>query len=156
MSFDDFMSRVLGNEGGYVCSASDPGGETKWGISKRSYPSANIRDLTKEQAIELYRRDFWLKPRINELPEQIAYQVLDAAINSGSRQAIEWLQKSLEIPDDGVIGPQTLEAARAANQTKVAITFLANRLDFLTALPTWVAFGRGWARRIATNMRFVE
>ncbi|WP_425526518.1 glycosyl hydrolase 108 family protein [Xanthomonas oryzae] len=50
---------MLSHEGGYVNDPRDPGGETQWGISKRAYPELNIRALTRDQAIEIYRRDYW-------------------------------------------------------------------------------------------------
>jgi len=37
------VEMVLAHEGGYVNDPNDPGGETKYGISKRSYPSTATR-----------------------------------------------------------------------------------------------------------------
>ena len=58
-SFDLAIPIVLENEGGYVNDPADPGGETKYGISKRSYPALDIKNLTVEQATAIYLRDFW-------------------------------------------------------------------------------------------------
>uniref|UniRef100_UPI0039E582BF glycosyl hydrolase 108 family protein n=1 Tax=Klebsiella pneumoniae TaxID=573 RepID=UPI0039E582BF len=57
--FDDLIGRVLGHEGGYVNDPRDPGGETQFGISKRAYPNVDIKGLTRETAISIYKRDFW-------------------------------------------------------------------------------------------------
>ena len=65
--FRIFIERLLSHEGGYVNDPRDPGGETQWGISKRSYPSVNIKALTREGAIEIYRRDFWERSRADDL-----------------------------------------------------------------------------------------
>ncbi len=54
-------------EGGYVNDAHDPGGETNMGISKRSYPHEDIKDLTRDEAIAIYWRDFWEEPKIDQL-----------------------------------------------------------------------------------------
>ena len=59
MDFDSAFTKLLGHEGGYVCHKDDPGGETCWGISKRSYPHEDIKNLTQERAKQIYKRDFW-------------------------------------------------------------------------------------------------
>lgn len=156
--FAIFIERILGHEGGYVNHPNDPGGETKWGISKRAYPNVDIKGLTREGAIALYRRDYWEGPRINELPSAIAFQVLDAAINHGRSRAIGWLQSVVGATSDGRIGPRTLERVLAYESTigtkGVALNFLATRLQFYTDIGGWDTFGRGWARRMAVNMRY--
>ena len=57
--FDASMNFVLRHEGGYVWNPNDPGGETNFGISKKSYPNIDIKNLTKEGATEIYRTDYW-------------------------------------------------------------------------------------------------
>ena len=52
--FDYFIERVLVHEGGYVNDPRDPGGETKYGIAKRSYPGVDIRNLTRAQAVGIW------------------------------------------------------------------------------------------------------
>ncbi len=53
-------------EGGYVDDPADPGGETNFGISKRSYPDLDIKALTRDEAIAIYYRDFWQKYKLEE------------------------------------------------------------------------------------------
>lgn len=152
--FDVFIERLLSHEGGYVNDPKDPGGETQWGISKRSYPTLNIRKLTRAQAIEIYRRDFWERSRADDLPPAVGFQLLDAAVNSGIGQATRWLQQAVGVADDGVIGPVTLGALRIADPSDLVMRFNAARLDFMTRLGGWDRFGKGWARRIAQNLRY--
>ena len=152
--FDVFIERLLSHEGGYVNDLKDPGGETKWGISKRSYPRVNIRTLTREGAIAIYRADFWERSRADDLAPAVGFQLLDAAVNSGIDQATRWLQRAAGVADDGQIGPVTLGALRIADPCDLVMRFNAERLDFMTRLSTWERFGRGWARRIAGNLRF--
>lgn len=154
VSFEQMMDRLLAHEGGYTFNKNDPGGETNWGISKRSYPNLNIRRLTRPQAVEIYRRDFWRKAKAHDLPPAVGFQLLDAAVNSGIAQATRWLQRAAGVADDGVIGPITLEAVRKADPNDLVLRFLAERLDFMTRLGSWNSFGKGWARRIAQNLRF--
>lgn len=111
---------VLQHEGGYVNDPWDPGGETKFGISKRSYPTLDIRDLTREQAIEIYRRDWWDRYGYDRIgPLEVATKVLDMAVNMGPDAAHRCLQRALHacgqrhVDIDGIIGPQTVGAANS-------------------------------------------
>lgn len=148
------INRVLGHEGGYVNDPEDPGGETNWGISKRSYPKVDIKNLTRNQAITIYYQDFWLPSHAEELSDGAGYQLLDSAVNSGISQSIRFMQRALGVADDGIFGPHTLSVMRSASETDFIMLFLAERLDFMTRLKVWPNFGRGWARRIAANLRF--
>ena len=154
MSFDIFINRVLGTEGGYVNNPADPGGETNWGVSKRAYPDVDIANLTREGAIEIYRRDFWDALHADEMPDAIAFQALDFAVNSGIQTAVRKLQAALGVADDGHWGPVTLAALRAANVAALTLLLLAGRLEYMTSLSNWPNAGKGWARRISTDMRF--
>jgi lysozyme family protein len=151
--FEKSLDRVLINEGGYVNDPQDPGGETRWGISKRSYPNLDIANLTKEQAGEIYRRDFWDKCHADNLPPALAFQVFDMAVNSGIGTAIRKLQLAAGVADDGQFGPVTAGAVSKMSDQELTIGFLAERLDFMRRLTTWPRFGAGWAARIATDMR---
>ena len=55
LNFEDAFDRLISHEGGYVNDPLDPGGETKFGISKRSYPTLDIAALTREDARAIYR-----------------------------------------------------------------------------------------------------
>jgi len=154
VNFDQAFDRLMGHEGGYVNNPLDPGGETNWGISKRSYPSVNIRALTRAEAKEIYRRDFWQKIHGETLADGVAFQVLDFAINSGIDTAIRKLQRAVGAADDGHWGPMSQRAADAMSESDLIMRFVAERLDFGTSLSTWPTFGKGWARRAATNLRY--
>lgn len=153
-NFTTAINRVLGNEGGYVNNPADPGGETRWGISKRSYPRLDIANLTREAAVELYHRDFWAPAGLDALPLSVASQVLDFAVNSGTGTAIRALQRAVGVADDGVVGPHTREALAAAEPHDLVMRLLASRLRFMAALKGWPAFGAGWARRIALQLDY--
>lgn len=154
MNFDVAFDRLMGNEGGYVNDPADPGGETNWGISKRSYPNVDIKALTRDQAKAIYRRDFWDRIHADEMYDGVAFQALDFAVNSGIETAVRKLQRAVGVADDGHWGPKTQAAAAAMSETDIIMRFVAERLDFWTSLSTWPNFGRGWARRAAQNLRF--
>ena len=154
--FNYYIERILDHEGHYVFHPNDPGGETKWGISKRTYPDLNIKGLTREQAIEIYRRDFWSQVADAKLDPAMAYQVLDSAINSGMGNTRRFLQRAVGVADDGILGPVSLAYIRAADPTDLVLRFLAERLEFMTKLTVWNTFGKGWARRIAQNLKYAS
>lgn len=149
MTFDQAFKIVIGHEGGYVNDLRDPGGETKYGISKRAYPDEDIKSLTLDRAKELYKRDYWDRVRADNLPKQVRLAVFDAAVNSGVSQAIKWLQRAVGVNDDGVFGPITARAVLDADPYKTAASILGQRLMFMTSLQTFDRFGKGWSRRIA-------
>ncbi len=154
MDFEAAFQAVIGHEGGYVNDPRDPGGETKYGISKRAYPREDIRGMTLARAHEIYRRDYWDKLRADQLPPAVRFHAFDAAVNSGVRQATLWLQRAALVADDGIIGPITL-AAVAQHPERVIRRLNGQRLRFMTDLRNWDVFGRGWARRIAANLNEV-
>lgn len=146
MSFERAVANVLKNEGGLIENPSDPGGLTNFGISQRAYPSLDIRNLTVEQATQIYRTDYWDKIRGDELWEPLAFVLLDFAANSGVSEATKALQRVLKVPVDGVMGPQTTRAAAGRSGIMTAVS--VERIFFLTGLSAWHAFGRGWATRV--------
>lgn len=152
--FDTAFSRVIGNEGGYVNSPNDPGGETKWGISKRSYPNLDIANLTQDDAKAIYLRDYWGAGHFDALPPTVAFQAFDIAVNSGVDASVRMLQRAAGVTDDGVVGPITLAAFQKTEPVALAMRLMAERLDFWRKLPTWSNFGSGWAGRAATDLRY--
>lgn len=154
VKFYKAIERVLSHEGGYTAGEGDPGGETKWGISKRSYPNLSISELTRDDAIAIYYQDFWLPTHAEELSDGAGYQLLDSAVNSGISQSLRFAQRALGVADDGYYGPHTLEAFRKTSETDFIMLFLAERLDFMRKLKRWSRFGSGWAGRIAQNLRY--
>jgi lysozyme family protein len=154
VTFDECFARLMVNEGGYTDGKGDPGGETKWGISKRSYPKLNIKALTREQAKAIYRIDFWIRGRMDSFDPALVFQVFDFAVNSGIETAIRKLQCAASVAEDGWVGPITEAAVRTKGASDMVMLFNAERLDFMTQLLNWPQAGRGWARRIAANLRF--
>lgn len=154
MNFDQAFDRLIGHEGGYTPGVGDPGGETNWGISKRSYPNLDIKALTREQAKEIYRRDFWQRINADRLSDGVAFQVFDFAVNSGIDTAVRHLQRALGVADDGHWGPVSQSAADSMSESDQIMQLSAERLDFMSRLSNWQVAGKGWARRIAGNLRY--
>lgn len=139
---------VLHHEGGYVNDPRDPGGETRWGISKRAYPSLDIAKLSREDAIEIYRRDYWMPLRCDDLPAGVALVAFDCAVNQGVGFAARCLQQALGVTVDRVIGPQTIGAAARANQGELINEMAAHRGVRYGGNPNVPVYGLGWFRRL--------
>lgn len=156
MNFDNAFTKLIGFEGGFSDDARDPGGKTRYGITEAVAREVgyrgDMRELPVDLAKRIYAEQYWKPLHCDELPDALRYIVFDAGVNSGIKMAATWLQQAVGADDDGVIGPQTLAAAKAADPQKAKDKFLATRLLYLAALPTWPAFGRGWARRVANQL----
>lgn len=145
-SFETCITVVLKNEGGYVNNPKDPGGETKYGICKKSYPNIDIKNLTISKAKEIYHKEFWEQIKGDSMPKAIALCVLDFAVNSGVSRSIMFLQKIAGTTADGKIGPQTL--SKIENTKEFIDKFCDLRLAFLSNLKTFKTFGKGWTKRV--------
>jgi len=152
MTFDDAFILLIGNEGGYVNDPKDPGGETKYGISKRAYPSIRIASLTIDEAKTIYKKDYWIPAGCESVPDELRFDLFDMAVNSGVKQAIKTLQKSCGANVDGILGPKTLMIINSFNPYKLKVKLNCERLLFFTELSNWNSFGKGWAKRIANNL----
>ena len=91
--FQKAIPKLLVLEGGYVNNLDDRGGETKFGITKRTYPNLDIPNLKIEDAIEIYKRDFWIFDDVSS--QEIADKLFDIAANASVRAGTALLQRSL-------------------------------------------------------------
>ena len=151
-AFQSAFKELIGEEGGYVFSKDDPGGETKYGITKRTYPQLDIKSLTLDMAKAIYYKDFWL-PLGDQCSTAVRLEVFDFAVNSGIGTAIRKLQLAIGVADDGFFGPISRAKLASLPSGIVVLRYLSARLDFMASLTTWPNFGKGWARRIARRMQ---
>lgn len=156
--FDAIFERLMQHEGGYVNHPNDPGGETMYGVTKRVAQAhgynGSMHKLPKSLAKQITEKSYYKAVKGDQLDRLIAWQLTDAAYNHGNRQAVKFLQRAVGASDDGLIGPRTLAAVAAMDKNDVVLLFNAERLEFYTTIHGWVSFGKGWARRIAGNLRF--
>ena len=130
---DFVLTGGLVNEGGYEpATAADPGGETKYGISKRFHPNVDVRNLTVEGAKEIYRAEFW---RFDEVKDQsVASHLLDVCVNEGRTGGMRLIEQSLviffpgkAIAIDGVFGPADLAMINACQPDRFLNELRARR-----------------------------
>lgn len=152
-NWDRAIAFVLDMEGGYTLDPNDPGGETNFGISKKAYQNIDIKNLTIDQAKDIYHRDYWNPCRCDNLPFAFAIAVFDMAVNQGTGSAIKTLQETFGVTADGIIGPVTLAAVTtAANDSRKIKLYMARRLTayvrIMAANQTLLIFSRNWCFRV--------
>lgn len=157
MNFDQAFTKLLGFEGAYSNHPNDPGGETNWGVTVKvarefGY-TGSMRDLSQDTAKAIYRQRYWDKVQAEAFPATVRYSLFDVAVNSGVGAAIKLLQRACGVIDDGVIGPMTIAAAAQINQYQLASRLNGHRLELMTNLKNWDSFSKGWARRVAANLK---
>ena len=151
-TFDEIIEKVLEHEGGYVNDPKDLGGETKYGITKRFYPDIDIKNLTIEQATEIYKKDYWDKNKVESLPQNLWHIYFDMCVNMGKRTAVKVLQraavnKGKDIEVDGGLGPMTIKALSGVELDRVRAFRVKYYVDLITAKPEQEKFYLGWFRR---------
>jgi lysozyme family protein len=129
ISDSDFVTDVadvVGEEGGYTFNPADPGGETNWGISKRAFPDTDIKALTRDDAIALYKAHYWDPLVPYNLDPQFMRVAFECAVNQGLRKTTVLL---------------------AASKGQLS-WFMAERALSYAADSGFSTFGRGWFRRL--------
>jgi lysozyme family protein len=161
--FEVACEAVLAEEGELSIDPADPGNwtggkcglgklcGTKWGISSKSYPSLDLHNLTRADALAIYRRDFWDKIGGDQLPAPVALMVFDAAVNQGPQTAVSILQTAAGCAIDGRMGPATLAAC--SRKTPIALLTEIAALRALHYCRTGkIAYQLGWFRRLMRVM----
>ena len=141
-------------EGPMSNDATDPGGLTKFGIAKASHSNVDIANLTKEQALDIYYDEYYLRCFCNLLPFPFALAVFECAVNQGQGTAIKLLQKAIGVTPDGAFGPVSKAALLASRASiNVLASFLALRVQRYVMIKDsnpaeYEADNKGWFRRL--------
>lgn len=156
--FIECVEIILRYEGGFVNDPDDPGGATNFGITLATLRSwrndtslqpKDVRAMPVSEAKAIYQAKYWNAVSGDLLPRGLDLAVFDFGVNSGVSRASKMLQNIVGVPEDGVIGPITLEAVKRKNDPLDLVEELCEgRLDFVKGLKNWPKFGRGWSRRI--------
>ena len=129
----EIAREIIAREGGFVNDPDDPGGATNFGVTVHTMRRlgldlngdglidvADVRRLTRDDARRIFVQHYYERPGIHRLPEVLRASVFDMYVNAGSN-AVKILQRLLkqmgqDVAVDGVIGPITAAAARAAER----------------------------------------
>ncbi len=163
-NFDSALKMILKSEGGFVNHKLDPGGRTNLGVTQRVWEEwvghpvdeKAMRALTPEVVGPMYKKKYWDAVKADDLPDGLDYLMFDFAVNAGPGRAIKTMQKAIGATPDGAIGPKTVAALKAANQSELVAKFSAEKEAFYRSLPTFATFGKGWLRRVAEAKTHAE
>lgn len=149
--FDRAMDWILEAEGPDTNDPNDPGGYTRFGISKRAHPDVDVPNLTRGAAERIYRRDYWNPIQGESLPPVLAFVLFDAAVNQGVKRAVLLFQEALGVQKDGVVGPRTVASARELDMAILSL-FLRLRarayIDLAVMKPKFYRYLDGWLTRL--------
>lgn len=163
--FEYCLRFVLAREGGYSDHKADRGGATNKGITQKTYDAFRqeaglltrpVFSITDNEITAIYRLKYWNVAKCGLLHDPLDLYVFDSAVNHGPARAVKLLQRALGVPDDGLLGPKTIEALHeeiAAGQLpELCRNFLAIRQDFYDDIidndPSQQVFADGWANRL--------
>ena len=154
-NFEPCFQLVLKSEGGYVWDGSDPGGETNRGVTKAAWQSYIKRPVLEGEMAKLsvndvrpfYKQMYWNVCNCEGLPKGVDYVVFDFAVNSGCKESIRTLQKSVGSEPDGVLGPITLTLISHQNEKELIDSFTSHKIAFYQILKTFPIYGKGWVER---------
>lgn len=162
--FEKAFEELIGIEGAYVNDPTDPGGETKYGISKRAYPHLDIKNLTLDQAQQIYWEDYWKASGSHHMVQyELALELFDTGVNMGQGIARKFLQEALNLmnrdqqnfPDlvvDGILGAKTIAAYKKV-EDRILLKVL-NGLQFCRYVrickkkPSQEKYFNGWMKRV--------
>jgi lysozyme family protein len=159
--FNKAFELLVGHEGGWDNNPQDRGnwtsgvigqGElkgTKYGIAAHAYPTLDIKNLTLQQARDIYEKDYWRPAGCRDFPPRLALIMFDCAVNNGVGRAVRFLQAAVGSGVDGAYGPNTKAAVKDPDDMDLVSEIHAQRLHFMAGLDTWKTFGLGWSRRLA-------
>lgn len=182
MNYDDAYDMLTDarHEGAYTCDPHDPGGETYRGIARKMNPSwagwslvdhhrassTFQTDLDADAQLQLlckdfYRVGYWGPTCCDAMPDALKYELFDFAVNTSAAvrpvTAIKALQRAVEVPDDGVIGPATMLALTHADPARLMRRLVVQVIRYYTGLRPEVRdrYLAGWMNRLATNLESI-
>jgi len=164
------ITRVMNREGGYVDHPADRGGPTNYGVTQATlsaYRGENVskkdvKDLTEREARDIYEQNYWIEPGFSQMGHRSLHlidAIFDAAINHGTKNAVQMLQRAIGENPDGLLGPVTLGTLNTMQDQEVMARFIGQRVIFygrlITRDPSQAAFAYGWMRRSAEFIRVI-
>lgn len=145
---------------GYVNIPQDRGGETKYGVAAKGNPGVDVRSLDLAATMQIYYRDYWIRGKCNLLPPVLAMLHFDGCVNHGVTRASKFLQKSVGVSADGIIGSGTLAAVSQLPESSIIEDIVSMRETYYNDIvknnPSQAIFLKGWMNRITAVHAFVK
>lgn len=171
-NFDKSLDLVLKHEGGFTADERDRGnrlpdgrkGSTMMGVTQanwenyigRTVTHAEMKALTRADVAPFYKTRYWDVVKGDELPSGVDYLAFDFAVNAGPGRSIRFLQTALGTTPDGIIGPKTMAAIKAADGKALSKKFSEVKETWYKTLNDFPIFGRGWLRRVKEAQEVAE
>ena len=151
-NFTKIINHIIQDEGGYVNDPADAGGETKYGITKRTFPDLDIKNLSLAEATDIYRRFYWIPSKAERLPEDIQAVYFEMVVNMGQGSAVKVLQKACnaigsQLKVDGRIGNLTITASKRLSKDRLIAYQVLYYAQLATRKPDQERFYYGWFLR---------
>lgn len=157
-TFDEITDFIIDNiEGGYTDTPWDKGGETNMGISVRAHPelTGRIKDLTRDEAKEIYWNEYWLAGDLQSFPEKARLVVFDGTIHHPHDNALIVQQAlnliGINVTKDGIIGPITksaLQRLQLKDQIRFISAYCRMRHEFLRTRRDYPKAKSSWDNRV--------
>lgn len=160
-NYTNALQSVLLFEGGYVNDPNDHGGATNKGITQTVYDEfrksikqkvRSVKLITDDEVHKIYYTNYWKSAKCDVLPAGVDQIHFDTAVNCGVKQANKFLQRTVGVTDDGIIGPKTLTKIHAADPKIVVKSYVNNRAGFYVDLVardvSQLKFLKGWINRV--------
>jgi len=160
-NFDLAIKFVLNAEGGYSNHPNDHGGQTNFGITYLTFKEAkkrgiisdnlnSVKDLTLQDAKNIYQAMFWDKINGDALPTDVSIALFDTAVNMGVSASVKMLQGILGVQQDGIVGSQTLSAIQNYSGSIIDDFLDARKTKYeeLAERPGQGVFLKGWLNRV--------
>jgi len=162
----DIIDRTIAREGGFVDHPEDPGGATNMGITRRTLGDylgreatvAEVRDLTRARARAIYHEMYMERPGFAGIDDPWLRELLfDAGVLLGPGRPVRWLQEAAGVAVDGVLGPNTRDAANAGDPARlglaVAVAWLRHHGERVQSGASSHAFIGGWINRVTAHLQ---
>ena len=155
-NWTECLAQILKAEGGFANLKHDSGGMTNMGVTKKTYENwvgrevteQEMRDLTVEDVAPIYKDRYWNRVRCDELVDGADLLLFDLSVHSGPRRSVKIAQQTAGTVVDGLIGPKTIAAINAMDQTEFIKKFSENRLEFYKRIEAWKHFENGFRNRV--------
>lgn len=142
-------SGQLRSDGGYTNDPQDPGGETKWGISKRAHKDLDIKNLMLDTAFTIYKQDYYDIYKqfkndpltLDDEPVSFAVSIFDSGVNCGVNRTYSWY----------------LASKKEKDPTAKLLSLRLDRYNQLvTDNPTLKKYYKGWINRLNDLKKYCE
>jgi lysozyme family protein len=152
--FKECLTLLIKSEGGFSDSNGDPGGATKYGVTRETWEEwvghpvsvKDMENLTIEQVSPLYEQRYW--KCCDLLPRGLNFLVFSMGVNAGSGRAIKLLQSCLGLVPDGIIGERVSAKIKESNVADLIVKYSQSRRDYYRSLKLFPLWGHGWLERV--------